>query len=462
MKARFQIQNVTETQPALSAHLVFSQRGGLIGSSKEATWQVQDLDGGIPETAARVMVRDGKFTIEALTGTAIYINEASAPIPIDRPVILSDRDHLKIGALDIVVTTSAEFDDQPTRTHGAVGTLVGAAKESHDALVINGEYKVDHRFEDDKKSFEAADPIAALDTETAQSRTIDPMEAFSVSEARNQEKFEAEIADVVRKPALNQDSGEMADKADMHYASMPNSSVFRDSYGFEEVSHSKTGIASKRVSVDPENPVDHIALRPLARRLGIHIGEMSTEEAARLLGDIGGALRAALSGLNRIYREHGKSKGNFPLATMHLHALEDNPIRFSEDVDSSIHAFFSKRGPVDLSAPSAVEESLEHLYTHQSAVEVAIDGALDAVLTALTPKALERRFEAYENNEIPEKGEAYEAWCWRMYRAYFNELRSERQRGLQMLFWEVFSQDYQVDMRRAERERVLEGSETSE
>lgn len=460
MKARFQIENVIDTQPALPAHAVFSQRGGLIGSGGGVTWQIQDLDNSIPETAARIVVEDGHFTLEALSDAPIRINDARDTIPVGRPVILSDRDRLRIGSLDITVAVPGEMDGHIDDAQEPVDHLVNAGAKGGDGLIINGEYAMARDVDDTKADAKDSDPVAALEQETAQISSDDPLDAFAVFENHGKDKLEAGISDAVRNPALEQGAREMADGADMHFASMPNSTIFKDRYGFEETVSEGLDSHLKAPPTDLNDPVDHIALRPLARRLGIHIGEMSTEEAARLLGDIGGSLRAALAGLNRIYRDHGQRSGNFPLATMHLHALEDNPVRFSPDTDSALHAFFSKRGPVHLSAPAAVAETLEHLHTHQGAVEKAVNEALDSVLAALSPKALERRFKAYEHTELPENSEAYAAWCWRMYRAYFTELRSERQRGLQMLFWEIFAQEYQVEMRRVERLRDAEDTDS--
>ena len=461
MKARFQIENVNETQPALASHAVFSQRGGLIGAGAESTWQLQDIDRSVPETAARVVVRDGHFTIEALSGARILINEASAPVPMGRPVILSDRDRLRIGALDIVVTMASDPESEKIRADGPFGGLVGGKAKQGDGLLIDAEYSVREETYVGQSQPGEVDPITVLDQDNAVSRTGDPLDAIAAVQEQDDHESEKVISEAVRKPAVNQDSIEMADKADMHFASMPHVRVRRDRYGFEEVSQGEDAKQRDDETIENLDAVDHIALRPLARRLGIQIGDIPASQAARLLADIGGALRAALAGLNRIYREHGQRKGNFPLATLHLHALEDNPLRFSEDPETALHAFFSKRGPVHLSAPAAVEETMEHLYTHQLAVEEAIDRALDSVLAALSPKALERRFNAYETEAVPQDQQAYEAWCWRMYRAYFTELRSERQRGLQMLFWEVFAQEYQVEMRRAERMRDDEELEAS-
>ncbi|RCK40937.1 hypothetical protein TH25_24335 [Thalassospira profundimaris] len=475
MKAKFQIENVHDAVPAFPVSFVFSQRGGLIGSAPDATWQIQDSDGAIPETAARVMVTDGHFTIERVSNANIRINRAKAPIPTGRPVILSDKDEVQIENLKCTVSTgqSEYLDARPVSVH----SMVGAEQGNREGLVRDSVYVEARPVEASEAARETRDdPLDVLDERRVARQQTDPLSAFSEARRSRQSDDEILLQDDVnlQRGAEPRVTNSQQDDADMHFASMPNTRIRRDRYGFEEPVQSESGASSAStsssasygasrntdsaidaVSVDLPHAVDHVALRPLAKSLGIHLGEMSTEQAARVLSDIGASLRAALEGLNQIYKSTSERSANFPLATMHLHALEDNPIRFSRDADEALHAFFSKRGPVHLSAPAAMQESLDHLNSHQAATEKSIDRALDAVLAALLPRALERRFKAYDAAGVPENQEAYDAWCWRMYRAYFSELRSQRQQGLQMLFWEVFGNEYRATRRHEQMQRDL-------
>jgi type VI secretion system protein ImpI len=79
------------------------------------------------------------------------------------------------------------------------------------------------------------------------------------------------------------------------------------------------------------------------------------------------------------------------------------------------------------------------------ASEKATDAALDAVLRALAPLALARRFLKYKGH-APRTGDL-DAWHWRMYQHYYGELSSDRQGGLSRMFREVFRQVYDREMR---------------
>ena len=75
----------------------------------------------------------------------------------------------------------------------------------------------------------------------------------------------------------------------------------------------------------------------------------------------------------------------------------------------------------------------------------AINAALGAVLAALAPDQLSRRFARYKGH-APRVGDQ-DAWHWQMYRHYYEEMKSDRQRGLTRMFWEIFRQVYDREMR---------------
>lgn len=445
MKATLQIMNVQDVVPALALSFTFSQRGGIIGGTPDASWHIQDLSGSVTDTAARIMAQDGEFTIEPLSGMAIHINGAKAAITPGRPVILSDKDTLKVGDLECLVRCGKSANGD---TRAEVSNLTNFATEASgdgEALVIDGVYSEASEVEDVTPAADVRDPLDALNENVGRSAVIDPLSALDENMRRNRPKEENRLGDDLNSVTREEKTvTTQPDNTNSAMASLMPRKVSTDKYGFEDDEFSTSPDAA---SVHLEHPVDHVALRPLTRALGLPLGDMSSEEASRTLADIGGALRAAVGGLNKIYVSRQDSNGRFPLATMHLHAVEDNPLRFSENTDEALHALFAKRGAVHLSAPAAVKETVEHLDAHQNATEVAIDKALDSVLTALLPRALERRFRSYAPDAAPESGMEKDAWCWDMYKAYFSELKSTRQKGLQMLFWEVFQHEYQGIMR---------------
>jgi len=189
--------------------------------------------------------------------------------------------------------------------------------------------------------------------------------------------------------------------------------------------------------------IDHVVLRPLCAALGLKIPQMSQPQANRLASEIGAALKAAITGLMEAHRREISDKT--PLAETHLHAIEDNPLRLDISVEDAVRDMFLVQSPVHLAAPAAISESLELLRHHRAASEIATEKALAAILQALSPLSLARRFMKYKGH-APRSGDL-DAWHWTMYQHYYAEMRSDQQGGLSRMFWEVHRQVYDHEMR---------------
>jgi type VI secretion system protein ImpI len=192
-----------------------------------------------------------------------------------------------------------------------------------------------------------------------------------------------------------------------------------------------------------EQLVDHVVLRPLCAALGLPIQDMTVPQANQLAREIGEALKSAVAGIMDAHKRELSSRSH--LAETHLHAIEDNPLRLDQSADDAIRDLFMAQSPVHLSASAAIGESLTMLRLHQEASEAASEAALEAVLKALAPLALAKRFMKYKGH-APRSGDL-DAWHWNMYQHYYAELKSEHQGGLSRMFWEVYAQVYDREMR---------------
>ncbi|TQM89971.1 type VI secretion system-associated FHA domain protein TagH [Roseinatronobacter monicus] len=438
MRIRLRVENVTAVAPGRKLEATLSQGGGTIGSDPAADWSIQDSDGSLPLRVVTINVVDDQFTLEALEPELVRINGARAPIEVNRPVILRDNDKMNLGGLQVTIrlATVTAIEDTPE-----LESLVSEESETRDTLVVDGVSQTASEGLDSAPA-PAADPLHSLDKtmtpEHRKNQQTDPLAVLDELASYADQKLH-------HKRSVSPSTQQSDSRSEVNSAvTLPR--ISKDSYGFEVAPDAEA--ASMNAFDHDDLPVDHIALRPLSRALGLSVAEVDALESTEMLAEIGASLRAAVEGLTRIYARHQPGNSvRFPLTTMHLHAIEDNPLRFSRSSQEAMESLFIRRGAVHLSAPAAISESLTHLSQHQDATEAAVDEALSALFAALQPKALERRFAAYTRDAGPRPGPERDAWCWNMFKAYTEELSSQRQRGLQLLFWEVFSYEYQSRMR---------------
>jgi type VI secretion system protein ImpI len=499
MRLTLVVSNTAALEGGTHATHVFGQEGGVVGSAPDSAWMLADRHGTVDPVHARVFFADGQFCMEAVSPRGILVNGASRPLKPGEPFQMMDGDTLRFGRFDVsaFVTTPLDAEapgsesDHIIRKFVSVETLIDPADSQREKLYILGDggskedrkLSFERRFEAERDLSPVAlineasgvnnrnikDPLAALDLGIERNKEdvmsakvsdymhaspepvrkvetpddfqpgsdfFSPPQARSVSEAR----IEGARAASATRPEIDAYLAQMQKGATAGPTSVRDTRevLVRDSW---------LGGVDRR-DMSEQDYVDHVVMRPLCQALGLPIRDMTGPEANQLAGDIGEALRATIAGLMHLNRQEMPERSL--LAETHLHAIEDNPLRLAADADEAVKDLFMVQSPVHLSARAAIEESLSLLDHHQGANEHAIEAALQAVLGALSPLALARRFMKYKGH-APRTGDL-DAWHWRMYQHYYAELASDRQGGLSRMFREVFRQVYDREMRTRTRE----------
>ena len=146
------------------------------------------------------------------------------------------------------------------------------------------------------------------------------------------------------------------------------------------------------------------------------------------------------------------NQSRYELMNKNMQPIEDNPLRLGLGYEETVKTLFShERSPVHLSSAAAIAESLQSIEHHNEAVQSAISEALDYILAAFSPTKLLKRFSQYRKSSDLNL-ETGDEWAWSMYEKYYEELTSNRQKGFEKLFWEVFEQAYDRKLRELQRD----------
>lgn len=443
--------------------------------------------------------RHDRFCLEPASEAGLIVNNAHRPLRLGEPFQVSDGDAIRIGAFDVV----AYVDEGGALQEAASGRwatkfisvetiLNPRAEEDQQRGLLDaaldrpsGRASIEERF---RQQVERNDPLTLLarSPDAPNNHQLDPVAALDADDARRRGPIEIGLKDYLgstpelgHRPSTPDDhqptsayfATPIVKDAAMSDARPQDQRAARPAAGPDELDDylgrlenrlrdGKSAPAYTRAEIGAreawlghvpapasEQPieadlVDHIVLRPLCASLGLPIRDMTGPEADQLARDVGQALRAAVDGLMRLNRNEG---GRSLLAETHIHAIEDNPLRLAETSDEAMNDLFLVRSPVHLSAQAAIDESLAMIDHHRRASDVATQAALAAVLSALSPVALARRFLKYKGH-APRTGDL-DAWHWTMYQHYYRELASDRQGGLTRMFREVFHQVYDREMR---------------
>ncbi|BES73670.1 type VI secretion system-associated FHA domain protein TagH [Marinobacter nanhaiticus D15-8W] len=436
-KLRLTISNPREVGGGADIACEFGVKGGSIGSATSDTWRLSPHRTGVVSGHAEIRWIDGQFCLIDRSGRT-YINSASLPVGRGRRARLVAGDKLRLG----------KYEVQADLVKGAATAMASIEGEADDPSLVNTPEGSLYQYDGDQPR--QSDPLDHLDPAPSEREQRDPMEGFTYQDRET-------VAEEKRPELLNDDPawrGSVPETSDPYMDERERALrlpvINGGQRNMDEVRTEHSHQTHHRHE-DSEQSRKHISGAPLLRGMDTDLRFNDSDDMRLFLEEAGQTLNATIQGLLDLH-QHEDSRHR-ALRTR-LQPIEDNPLRLGQDYESTMQTLFaSERSPVHLSAPAAVTESLAGLRDHQQATQAAIGEALNAILHAFSPENLLRRFHGYRRGL--QTNESEPAWAWEMYKHYYEELRSSRQRGFERLFEEVFEQAYDHHLRQLQRESTL-------
>jgi len=187
---------------------------------------------------------------------------------------------------------------------------------------------------------------------------------------------------------------------------------------------------------------------------GAPAGAAAAANAADPLADLDPLVRIAVQGLVEVLRSRTEVKNSFRLPTTSIKPVENNPLKFSQNVDDALYNLFVKRNPGYLGPVEAFQEGFDDVNFHQAAVLAGIRAGFNAMLAKLHPQKLEELYER-KLKRTAMLGLGNKAKYWDLYRAQFEEIDREREAHFQLLFGEEFALAYNETLQKLAAEARL-------
>ncbi len=408
----FSIKNSEQLESGYLPNATLTQSGGQIGSGNQCDWKIQDNEGAIADRQCTVFWKDQHFCLKINSGP-VYINNAIIPLHLDA-VKLTQGDQIKVGKL--VIATNISLTGEPVQNMMAMTPQSIIAKD-HNPL--DSLFDVDTSIKNERK-----EPPFVPTVQGA--LTTDPLQAL-----------ENENLSLISKNTQTTSDDPLLSDPHSYSSAFPTSDNQENTMVQEFIDLPKITPNENEHMTD----VDHVAVNPLMKGLGIHLNLTNTQHANDFLVELGKTVKAAIEGL-LILQQQQES-----LQDKQLRPIEDNPLRLNSGYEETMKLMFTdERSPVHLSAPAAVTESLHNIQLHYQANQEAISTALSTMLAAFSPEHLLNRFSQYRR--ASDNTPMNDGWAWEMYNNYYKELSSSRQQGFEKLFYEVYSHAYDRALRK--------------
>jgi type VI secretion system FHA domain protein len=173
-----------------------------------------------------------------------------------------------------------------------------------------------------------------------------------------------------------------------------------------------------------------------------------TPEMARNFGRI---LRVVVAGVMDSLQARQKIKNEFRLGMTTFKPADNNPLKFSANVDDALHNLLVKRNPAFLGPVEAFEDAFDDIRNHQIALLQAVRVAFDAMLAEFDPDRLQQEFDQRGKGaliSVPAK-----LRYWDQYRGKIHDMVSDADASFRELFGDEFANAYEQQLHRLRAQR---------
>ena len=181
----------------------------------------------------------------------------------------------------------------------------------------------------------------------------------------------------------------------------------------------------------------------LLEALGLNKADLSTQQLQQLNQVIGEFVRESIDGLIKVLGSRSSIKNEFRMSVTTIQSAENNPLKFSANVDDAIENMFVKSGKAYKDPVTSVKEGIETIADHQFSVLAGMRSAFNHLLERFNPELLEAKFDKQKNNNLlSSKKSRY----WESYIENYKEIIKDRDDSFQYLFGDDFVQAYEKQM----------------
>ncbi len=465
-----------------SSRKQFDDKGGTIGRSRENDWVI--ADSYVSGVHARIHYRNGRFFIVDSSANGTSLKTRANRLTKGQWYAIDDMDRLFLDTIEIraLIHSTANKDTVPL----AVTPSPHPATEVMHPGAATGAPQMDNRMEDtppsrttplsmptdavlavllgerDVSSFEREflntplpDDMPDDEADDASARHSSSAAAHVPAHMSAPVPFERTTAlpsaqapapsddDVPRTIALNLTGHALAGMTGptgMTASAPPSSSANATSVDaeFADVFDG----TSTLVSGHAPGLLDTQMVKGLLAGVAIPT-ETVTPELAETLTHV---LRHCIQGLLELQQQRDTMKDAFRLSVTKFKPAENNPLRFSANVEDALYNLLVKRNPAYLAPPEAVIASFRDAQAHDEAMVNALRVAFFQMMNHFDPQH-------FGGGKSGGFFSAKKDAGWDKFREHYAELRKQPDGGFSTLFGETFARAYQDELDRLKQSR---------
>jgi type VI secretion system FHA domain protein len=180
----------------------------------------------------------------------------------------------------------------------------------------------------------------------------------------------------------------------------------------------------------------------------------------QLANSFGRILRVVVSGVMDVLRSRQQIKDEFRMRMTHFRPADNNPLKFSANVDDALHNLLVKRNAAYLGPVEAFEDAFEDLRNHQIAMLAGMRVAFEFMLAEFDPDHLQETFDRQLKKGSSLLSVPAKLKYWDLYREMRDEMVKDPEASFRELFGEEFAKAYEEQLRRLKNKHKVDAGNT--
>jgi len=442
MSLTLEIVGPQAAQLGAAARKTFLRAGGSIGRASANDWVIPDAY--VSGQHARVHFHDGRYFLEDTSTNGVFIKNPGNRLPKGQQYPLHTGDRVFIDAYEIKVTIDGESDlpassrpslfDAVSRQSSVVATAAlekpskrGAAAEEINGIPVDSTIPLPEPSDAivDAAALEKVEALESLNaSQNLPEIDFDPFgdESQSGLNQLDEELFAAAVAKS-ESPPPRLSKGPKSPKRVPAKSSLPLQNA--DVNGF---------VPDSSASMTARQAVDIQAVLASA-------GLNQTSITPEMADSFGRILQVVIAGVMQMLQTREQVRAEFGVRNTSYKKADNNPLKFSVNVEDALHNLLVKRNAAYLKPVEAFEDAFRDMQYHELAMLEAMRAAFTSTLQNFNPDALQVNF----NKEV-KQGSLWSGPIklryWDLYRDRFKSMTQDADQCFRDLFADEFVRVY--------------------
>ena len=406
----------------------FDSAGGTLGRSEQADWYLPDPERVVSGVHAVVHFNAAGYTIIDKSTNGLFVNRAVEPLGQGNSHILCHGDILCLGDYEISVALIDALPDSATTSDvSKIATNPRPTEQLIPGLLID--------------ELMAPKLTARVESENSDaiSVTQSPLHTKDLPSA-NVELDEHFLAPGAIIPDDWDNSWQTAPVA----ADVAPVNVVAAATSDQQT----TRTASQTLNNQMSDATGNDCLQAFLRGLAVSDVGSQLQASPQWWEQLGQAFAQSLLGVLDVMRERSAVKSRFRVNQTTFQQRENNPLKFSANIDEAFHNLFARRGSSFMPANQAIAEAFADISQHEAAIIAGAQGAMSGMLMQLSPPKLEA---ADLGGGIVDKINPAQrhARCWARYKMLHQELQLDLQQTSKTGLNDDFIAAYEAYLKRS-------------